>query len=59
MRAVIATLKRLAGRSAADPLPSMAPSLIALRRAEARRWLRSQGITHPRPVYGQHEEVAT
>lgn len=31
--------------------PSQAPSLVSLRRAEARRWLRERGIIRVRAVY--------
>ena len=34
------------------PLPSMAPSLIALRRANARAYLRSRGLTRVKGLYG-------
>jgi hypothetical protein len=45
-------IRRLLGRRGPVQLPSQAPELIALRRAEARRYLRSRGITHVKGVYG-------
>jgi hypothetical protein len=43
---------RLFERSTPVVPPVQRPSMIHLRRANARRWLRLRGITHVKGVYG-------
>lgn len=45
-------LSKLFGRRATEPAePVLAPDLLSLRRANARRYLRERGITHIKPVH--------
>jgi hypothetical protein len=50
---MFALIGRLLKRSSPVVAPvGLIPSLIHLRRANARRWLRLRGITHVKGVYG-------
>lgn len=49
---MLAAIKRLLGRAEPFVPPVQRPSMIHLRRANARRYLRLRGITHIKGVYG-------
>lgn len=49
---MLSAIRKVLRHASPAPLPSQQPDLIALRRAEARRWLRLRGITHVKGVYG-------